>query len=894
MKTMKTKKKDIRTLAALLVASATFAACSSDDILNDQTTNTSNDQKVYTMTVQVTKTNGDDATTRGLSLDGKTLNVTWNANEEVEVLQKTEVTPITWTSLGKLKAKASDNGSTTLTGQLTALKTNSSSTYPLLFVLHSIDMDYKNQNGVLDRDDNATKSIEDKYDNAMSAEVTNYTVDNENNIITVSGSVTLTSRQAIVKFTLEDVVTGNPVKATSLKIKGSKYMTESLSMTEGAKLTQELTITPASATAAIYVAIALPTDNNLTLTATDEDGKTYTYEKSGVTFTEGKYYDVKVKMVPEGVVNLAKLTGDYEAKNGDVLYGTLGGRYKITIADGATVTLGKVSINADGAWTSDEWAGITCLGDATIILKGTNTVKGFHNQYPGIQAGPENKTLTIQGTDADQLTASCNSNSMTYGAGIGGAKEINCGHIVIEGGNITAQARGGANIGSGGDASCGDITISGGIVDATFSSGLVGIGAASRCGNITISGGTITATGNAGGAGIGCSALGQCGNITISGGTVTATGNSMAAGIGNGTTYNSTCGDISITTGVTQVKATRGADATYCIGLGYVPKNEVSNNYTCGTVTIGGNEYYNGSTKTWNAEREDELKVSTFNYPPVIVNLASLSADYEAQDGDILTGDIKSSHKITIADGATVTLRNANIQKNAGNDFAGITPVGDATIVLEGTNTVEGNEPTIYMAYAAVQGAPVGKTLTIKGNGSLTATATDAAGIGGSYQMNCGNIVIEGNPTINARGTHAAAGIGGSYCSSCGDIIIKGGDITAECLYSSGYKSYAGGIGGGAGDYTVLPSPSETRSSCGKIIITSDVTKVKATKGWSDKYTLYSIGPGDRCDCGTITIGCTLDSNGNPVGGTTYYDGTNFVNDGATYLAASPFTYPAQ
>ena len=74
MENLKIKKLKDVSLAALLVASATFAACSSDDILNDQTTNTSNGQKVYTMTVQVTKTNGDDATTRGLSLDGKTLN----------------------------------------------------------------------------------------------------------------------------------------------------------------------------------------------------------------------------------------------------------------------------------------------------------------------------------------------------------------------------------------------------------------------------------------------------------------------------------------------------------------------------------------------------------------------------------------------------------------------------------------------------------------------------------------------------------------------------------------------------------------------------------------------------------------------------------------------------
>ena len=100
-------------LAALLIASATFAACSNDDsIIEEQPVENPTAPKTYTMTIQATK--GNAATTRGLytsTTDGKTsLNVTWNENEEVEVFQKTQVTPDTWTSLGKLKAKASSDG----------------------------------------------------------------------------------------------------------------------------------------------------------------------------------------------------------------------------------------------------------------------------------------------------------------------------------------------------------------------------------------------------------------------------------------------------------------------------------------------------------------------------------------------------------------------------------------------------------------------------------------------------------------------------------------------------------------------------------------------------------------------------------------------------------------
>ena len=43
--------------------------------------------------------------------------------------------------------------------------------------------------------------------------------------------------------------------------------------------------------------------------------------------------------------------------------------------------------------------------------------------------------------------------------------------------------------------------------------------------------------------------------------------------------------------------------------------------------------------------------------------------------------------------------------------------------------------------------------------------------------------------------------------------------------------------------------------------------------------------------CGTIIIGCTLDTNGNPVGGTKYWENNAAVNGGDTYLATSPLTY---
>ena len=64
--TIKNFMTSIKTLAALLMAGAAFAACSSsdDEILNEQPVNPT-EPKTYTMTIQATK-GGDAATTRGL------------------------------------------------------------------------------------------------------------------------------------------------------------------------------------------------------------------------------------------------------------------------------------------------------------------------------------------------------------------------------------------------------------------------------------------------------------------------------------------------------------------------------------------------------------------------------------------------------------------------------------------------------------------------------------------------------------------------------------------------------------------------------------------------------------------------------------------------------------
>ena len=275
-------------------------------------------------------------------------------------------------------------------------------------------------------------------------------------------------------------------------------------------------------------------------------------------------------------VDLSSVTADTVLADGDVATGTLGGNYKISAAAGATVTLSNVTITNIVGGSSSSCAGLTCFGDAEIVLEGENVVKGRNESSAGIYV-PEDCTLTISGSGS--LTAT---GGRFYGAGIGGGFSQVCGYIVIDGGVITATGGAfGAGIGSGGSnsamsstvSSCQDITINGGRVTATGGAGSAGIGGGydSDCSNIEITGGTVIATGGAGAAGIGggngYSNGGYCDGIWITGGLVTATGGENAAGIGTG--ENGYCNaDIYIGPDISRVIATCGENCTNPIGAG--------------------------------------------------------------------------------------------------------------------------------------------------------------------------------------------------------------------------------------------------------------------------------------------------------------------------------------
>lgn len=118
----------------------------------------------------------------------------------------------------------------------------------------------------------------------------------------------------------------------------------------------------------------------------------------------------------------------------------------------------------------------------------------------------------------------------------------------------------------------------------------------------------------------------------------------------------------------------------------------------------------------------------------------------------------------------------------------------------------------------------------------------------------------------------------GAVYSTCGNITISGGTVTATG------GQFSAGIGTGC-EY----------STCGAISISTGVTSVIVNKGGGSANNIgKGLSESEKLNsCGIVTIGCTgFDTDGNPIGGTVYWDGSAYQNQGDTYLKANQFVYP--
>lgn len=264
---MKNIKTSIHALAVLLMAAVVTAACSSeDDIFTGGQTSK---PKVYTMTVHATKGN-DDATTRALALNGSTLNATWTAGDKVEVWAWDERNQTFTKKYGTLTAQGSGI-STTLTGTVENI-----SLIGMDLRLRYLSNDYSSQAGTLDyiasHCDYATADVK---------------------VTAISGSeisttaATFQNRQAVIKFTVKD-------------FDGSTLNPSAFTVSDGTSTVTLTDIPDATYTTngdgVLYVAFpATGSSASITLNAI-LDSRDYKYTKSGVTFENGKYYAIGVKI----------------------------------------------------------------------------------------------------------------------------------------------------------------------------------------------------------------------------------------------------------------------------------------------------------------------------------------------------------------------------------------------------------------------------------------------------------------------------------------------------------------------------------------------------------------------------------------------------------------------
>lgn len=281
---------------------------------------------------------------------------------------------------------------------------------------------------------------------------------------------------------------------------------------------------------------------------------------------DGSGIKATCSVIVNKIINLSEVTSNTTVENGTTIIGTLSKAVQIKIADGATVTLNGVSINPDRKLIGIKSDGLTCEGDAIIILAdgSENTVVGMTeysigNGGAGIYI-PSGKTLTVKGSTGILIAKGASG-----AAGIGGNASSDGGNIIIEGGVINATGTTGIG---GGYSDCGDITIKGGTITATPGGYHAAIGASGgkKCGNILIEGGTVTAT-----AGGQSAAIGGGSEMTV-----------FPRGGGAGTKVKSVCGNITITNTVTKITVSKSDSepGPNTIGAG--------KNSDCGTVTIGG------------------------------------------------------------------------------------------------------------------------------------------------------------------------------------------------------------------------------------------------------------------------------------------------------------------
>ena len=650
-------------------------------------------------------------------------------------------------------------------------------------------------------------------------------------------------------------------------------------------------------------------------------------------------------------INLSTVNADVTAQNGDVLTGTTS-EYKVTIAGGATVTLSGVTIST-GAANSHciKCAGTATI----ILAEGTtNTLTCTGNYSTALRPGGTGTTLTIQGTGTLKAQSGEKSAGIGAVSDAGGGGTASCGDIVIEGGTIEAKGGSySAGIGGTWDRSCGSITIASSVkcVSATKGSGAthcIGKGAGGSCGTVTI--GDVVYWNGSAYENYGADYIGQNelniayinnGEVNVPTGkyyhimgTGAVTGNKIT--IGDGATVM--LGNVNIQ-----------KENDYCVKcegsatiiLKYDTVNELTSSgtapYGYPALWVGGS----GTTLTIQSETDwyqfaGKLIAQGADRCAAIgggVHKADHTCgDIEIQGGIITaTGGICAPGigsgfdgycgNITITSGITrVTARTTETTSDFSIDCigrgnggtCGTVTIGDMVFYdgsdykNHGENYIARRELSVACINTATVEVGNGEFCLIFGNGNAT---DHAFGLAASSTAVLSNVHIEKsgccvncvqnnsyitlkdgttNKLISTENNALRVGDAGTT------VIINGESAGTGKLVAQGGSGHAA-IGGGSNNTNKTCGNIEIQSgiieakggsnapaigadngaTCGNITISNNYLTAKKGSGATD-----CIGRGNSGSCGTVTIG-----------GVVYYNGSDYQNNGNTYLVSNELAY---
>ena len=408
---MKKTFSNIRTLAALLMAGAAFAACSnSDDIINEQPVNNT-DKQGYTLTISASK---DGSATRALDLDGSAVVASWETTDEIVVTKNgTEVGTLSPTNISGLDATFSG----TIDGEFATSDV-------LTLSYHPIDglSGFASQDGTL----NGLATSAENFDMAV-ATVTISEI-NGKNIIVSEPSANFVNQTAVVVFTPSrrapwgDVQYFNISSLTilaTMNIPNVGAVTEQIgtitvsgdypyyfSLPSQSLLAEVLAEKYSLSASAISTLLASATISFAGFIGQLPYNPSYLVcSKTGYKFAAGKYYKLDVSNFAMDILMKATVDGKDVYYDGSQSYWS------------NTVTL---PINSVAGWKVEGNYNYVFCGDKQLYMENTNEgTEDWVRAFDGFMSHDATYSLRVPAGDPVLSTLTISGHTFSYQAGAG-------------------------------------------------------------------------------------------------------------------------------------------------------------------------------------------------------------------------------------------------------------------------------------------------------------------------------------------------------------------------------------------------------------------------------------------------------------------------------------------